>query len=197
MHATFFIYGFRSQQNDRYGKSPITRRPDNGRLSGRNNRSVRAMAWFRPASLSTVPEWRRALRSTEDPSWKYLRTCKPGSVLHLAMKAPSFIQDAPRGTPRSIYPPAGRAALLPAYLIFQPVGFTEMASSLTPSAGSYPAFSPLPRQAGAVSLSVALSVARPSPALPLPVRKHGALCCPDFPPPSLRRAAMERCAGCQ
>ena len=33
----FFIYGFRSQQNDRYGKSPITRRPDNGRLSGRNN----------------------------------------------------------------------------------------------------------------------------------------------------------------
>lgn len=44
----FIIYGFQSQQNDRYGKSPITRRPDNGRLSGRNNRSVRAMAWFRP-----------------------------------------------------------------------------------------------------------------------------------------------------
>ena len=31
-------------------------------------------------------------------------------------------------------------------------------------------------------LSVALSVVRPSPAAPLPVRKHGALCCPDFPP---------------
>ena len=39
----FIIYGFRSQQNDRYGKSPITCRPDDGRLSGRNNRSVRAM----------------------------------------------------------------------------------------------------------------------------------------------------------
>ena len=52
----FIIYGFRSQQNDRYGKSPITRRPDDGRLSGRNNRSVRAMAWFRPVRDSALKE---------------------------------------------------------------------------------------------------------------------------------------------
>lgn len=38
-------------------------------------------------------------------------------------------------------------------------------------------------------LSVALSVARPSPAEPLPVRKHGALCCPDFPPTLLQRVS--------
>src|SRR5690606_24864898 len=34
----------------------------------------------------------------------------------------------------------------------------------------------------AVSLSAALSVTPPSPMVPLPVRKHGALRCPDFPP---------------
>ncbi len=45
--------------------------------------------------------------------------------------------------------------------------------------------------------SVALSVARPSLAGSLPVRKRGALCCPDFPPPGRIRGATERCTGCQ
>ena len=56
-----------------------------------------------------------------------------------------------------------------------------------------PTFSSLPVEAlakadlaqtttSAVSLSVALSMAPPSPVMLLPVRKHGALCCPDFPP---------------
>ena len=43
-------------------------------------------------------------------------------------------------------------------------------------------FTLTPACAGAVSLSAALSVAPPFPVAPLPVRKHGALCCPDFPP---------------
>jgi hypothetical protein len=51
--------------------------------------------------------------------------------------------------------------------------------------GSYPTISPLPdnqkRPSGGI-FSVALAVALPSPTIPLPVRKHGALRCPDFPP---------------
>lgn len=47
------------------------------------------------------------------------------------------------------------------------------------------------------SLSAALSVTPPFPVVPLPVRKHGALRCPDFPPEPLRDRAAERCTGCQ
>jgi len=44
--------------------------------------------------------------------------------------------------------------------------------------GSYPTISPLPRKRGGI-FSVALAVRLFQDALP--VRKHGALCCPDFP----------------
>ena len=72
----------------------------------------------------------------------------------------------------------------PVYMAFQPVRFTKPSLSPAMLVGSYPTFSPLPppRGGSAVSLSAALSVAPPSPVMPLPVRKHGALCCPDFPP---------------
>ncbi len=66
-------------------------------------------------------------------------------------------------------------------MVFQPVGFTKLPRSHEALVGSYPTFSPLPAFRRAVSLSAALSVARPFPAAPLPVRKHGALRCPDFP----------------
>lgn len=72
-----------------------------------------------------------------------------------------------------------------------------------------PTFSSLPRRSlseggpslqlrrSAVSLSAALSMAGPSPSRPLPVRKHAALRCPDFPPRTLRHGAAERCTGYQ
>ncbi|MEN9742270.1 MAG: hypothetical protein RLZZ65_75 [Bacteroidota bacterium] len=47
--------------------------------------------------------------------------------------------------------------------------------------GSYPTFSPFPRQAEVVYLSAALSVPKKSLFTDLPVRKYDALCCPDFP----------------
>jgi len=47
----------------------------------------------------------------------------------------------------------------------------------TEAVGSYPTISPLPRSRGGM-FSVALSVGLP----PLPVRKHAALRCSDFPP---------------
>ena len=44
--ARYLFYGFRLQQNDHYGKSPITRRPDDRRLPGWNDYAVRVMAWL-------------------------------------------------------------------------------------------------------------------------------------------------------
>ena len=49
----------------------------------------------------------------------------------------------------------------------------------------------------AVSLSAALSVDHPFPSSPLPVRKHAALRCPDFPLSALRRTTVKRCTGYQ
>src|SRR5690606_33498149 len=83
----------------------------------------------------------------------------------------------------------GRAALLPpcggtpAYLVFQPVGFAVPPPSLGARWALAPPFHPcLCLAAIGGLLSVALSVAPPFPAALLPVRKYGALCCPDFPP---------------
>ncbi len=67
-------------------------------------------------------------------------------------------------------------------MVFQPVGFTKLPRSHGALVSSYLTFSSLPALRRAVSLSVALSVTRPFPNALLPVRKHGALCCPDFPP---------------
>ena len=74
----------------------------------------------------------------------------------------------------------------PVYMVFQRVGFTKLPCSHKALVSSYLTFSPLPPSCdgSAVSLSAALSVAVPFPARPLPVRKHAALCCPDFPPPA-------------
>lgn len=72
-------------------------------------------------------------------------------------------------------------------------------AALSPEAlvRSYRTFSSLPRQVVAVSLSAALSVDHPFPSGPLPVRKHAALRCPDFPPCTLRCRTVERCTRCQ
>ncbi len=72
---------------------------------------------------------------------------------------------------------------LPAYLVLQPMGFTKLPMSPPALVSSYLTFSSLPPHCcgSAVSLSAALSVAGPFLVRPLPVRKHGALCCPDFP----------------
>ena len=119
---------------------------------------------------------------------------------------PSSIWDRAHARPLSTYPPGSSGPPLacpktsaPAYLVFQLVGFTKLPRSHAALVGSYPTFSSLPPPCGgsAVSLSAALSMASPSPVIPLPVRKHDALCCPDFPPFPLRKRTTERCAGCQ
>ena len=127
------------------------------------------------------------------PFNKYPRIYKPDPVLRClaATKAPPSIWDHAHARPRSTYPLGSSGPPLsrprtgaPAYLVFQPVGFTKLPRSHAALVGSYPTFSSLPPSCDglAVSLSAALSMAPPSPVVPLPVRKHGALCCPDFPP---------------
>ncbi len=89
--------------------------------------------------------------------------------------------------------------VLPVYMAFQPVRFTKPLLSPAMLVVSYTTFSPLPPpcDGSAVSLSAALSVTPPSPVMFLPVRKHGALRCPDFPPLPQAEKAVERCTGFQ
>ena len=68
-------------------------------------------------------------------------------------------------------------------MAFQPARFTKQRTLLPALVGSYPTFSPLPTRTPAVSLSAALAVNFSFRKSPLPVRKSGALCCPDFPLP--------------
>ena len=99
----------------------------------------------------------------------------------------------------SIYPPRNSfpkkrnrtsSSLPEVYLIFQPIRFALPSASLRRRWALTPPFHPFlcwgTRQVLAISkgglFSVALAVPRPSPVKALPVRKYGALCCPDFPP---------------
>ena len=100
--------------------------------------------------------------------------------------APSFIYAARLPAGSSGLPPGnGRATHLdglrrplPVYLTLQPIRRAARHLAMA-SVGSYPAFSPLlciiTTQSGNF-LSHSLRRRRR-----LPVRKHGALCCPDFP----------------
>ena len=63
-----------------------------------------------------------------------------------------------------------------------PSGVRQRVSPHAP-VGSYPAFSPLPWES-ARDPGRSFSVTRLSPREDLPVKKDGALCCPDFPPPA-------------
>ena len=112
----------------------------------------------------------------------------------------------------SIYPPRNSfpkkrnrtsSSLPEVYLIFQPIRFALPSASLRRRWALTPPFHPFlcwgTRQVLAISkgglFSVALAVPWPSPVKALPVRKYGALCCPDFPP-WINRAAR-RLAPCK
>ena len=80
-------------------------------------------------------------------------------------------------------------------MAFQPARFTKQRTLLPALVGSYPTFSPLPTRTPAVSLSAALAVNFSFRKSPLPVRKSGALCCPDFPLPIAGQRQGGVCAG--
>ncbi len=112
----------------------------------------------------------------------------------------------------SIYPPRNSfpkkrnrtsSSLPEVYLIFQPIRFALPSASLLRRWALTPPFHPFQCWSTRLVLahsngglfSVALAVHWPSPVKALPVRKYGALCCPDFPPQSF--GAARRLAHCK
>jgi hypothetical protein len=86
-----------------------------------------------------------------------------------------------------------RESLIGTYLALQPIRFTRTPCHHSGPWALTPHFHPYPPVGGRL-FSAALSVDSHASEHLLPVRKYGALCCPDFPPPVWPEAA-ERDAG--
>lgn len=104
----------------------------------------------------------------------------------------SFISDLRRRRPLSTYPP-GRTSSpqAPVYLVFQPIRFTP-AGIADGGVSSYLAFSPLPFDKLRAVIFCGTCCC---PCGHLPVKKYGALCCPDFPRagfPGPRQSGLNR-----
>ena len=116
-------------------------------------------------------------------------TCKPGSVLsrkkasaiYLGLSLPAGSSGLPSGI--------GRATLLaPVYTTLQPIRRTAFRIPAEP-VGSYPAFSPLPENRRLFSVTLLC------PCGQLPVKKYGALRCPDFPPAGFPASGRPVCCN--
>lgn len=94
----------------------------------------------------------------------------------------SFISGVRCRTSQSTYPP-GRASnpQAPVYLVFQPIRFT-LTGITAGGVSSYLAISPLPASRRYLFCGTVCHTC-----VCLPVRKYGALCCPDFPQPQCGR----------
>ena len=104
---------------------------------------------------------------------KKTAVCKPGSVEFRHLSRPPVTERLHQPTLR-----VGRATLKPRFIwFFNPWGLPSPAS-LRGVVSSYLAFSPLP-----ASRRYLFCGTFRHPCGCLPVRKHGALCCPDFPLP--------------
>lgn len=136
-----------------------------------------------------------------------MQVCKPGSVSRLLgtpviyLDPDSHLDSIDLPTPESCRSRNRTSSSLPgAYLIFQPIRFAMPPSSLSGRWALTPPFHPYLLTDSGQALyqygglfSVALAVFWPSPAKSLPVRKYGALCCPDFPPSRNRKSDRTTC----
>ncbi len=124
-----------------------------------------------------------------------------GSVFckRISNRFPSFILSQHHCGDRTTYPPASdEQPLLPVYMVFQPIRCT--ASGVAIGTGELlPRLFTLTPLLQNVKPGRLFSVTLLYPHGYLPVRKHGALCCPDFPSRfSLRKSGtMERPAAMQ
>ena len=109
---------------------------------------------------------------------KKQQACKPGSVLCLREVFVIYLGHKSPYASSNLPPGIGRAILhAPVYMILQPIRCT--ATIVTNATGKllphlFTLIPPLARRL----FSVTLLCSREQ----LPVRKYGALCCPDFPP---------------
>ena len=117
---------------------------------------------------------------------KKQRACKPGSVLFQQEKCLSFISTDGHPSALATYPPASdeQSYMRRCTWSCNPSDVRTPGVAIG-AVGSYPAFSPLPSLSPAVVFCYVSFAFRQ-----LPVRKHGALRCPDFPP--LFRKATDR-----
>jgi hypothetical protein len=109
---------------------------------------------------------------------------------------PSFTWSCHHWQDHTTYPPAlDEQPLAPVYMVSQPIRCT--ASSVTTGTGELLphlfTLVPIPSTREGRLFSVTLLY----PHGYLPVRKYGALCCPDFPPPTFKSEAMEQPAALQ
>ena len=104
-------------------------------------------------------------------------------IIPLGTGLPRFSSDLPAPQSPRMEDRPGRP--LRSLFGLAPRGVYRAFDVATEAVGSYPTISPLPRKRGGM-FSVALSVGFP----PLPVRKHAALWCSDFPLPGRGQAAI-------
>ena len=146
-------------------------------------------------SFHTTNECERALHFQRALHEKSLCIYKPGpvstlrwtSIIYLADTLPCRSSDLPSGTlllqgdglSLLLHFEASGIHGLSARGVYQATPLTRHAGELLPHL--FILTIPI-TQDSAVSLSAALSVEGPFPTLPLPVRKHVTLSCPDFPP---------------
>ena len=171
-------------KRQRPGSCPMaTSEPDYGAI-GNGDISQNTGRIAHPRNPSATD--RRRVRTTYRPNRrcilrkKHSRAYKPGSVPSLSRGLYHLSRPAVTRTARQQPTPRHRASNPTTAgihgLATRETYWPERVA--TSAVGSYPAFSPLPSRPGRRSFSVTLL----SPREDLPVRKRGALRCPDFPP---------------
>ena len=113
-------------------------------------------------------------------------------VIYLDLKSPSGSNDLPPGKERAA-PCFAFRQNLPVYLVFQPIRFTRSGCHQPEPWALTPRFHPYPDAKGNETV-IFCGTCCFRRLRNLPVRKYGALCCPDFPPPFLQLGATEHVA---
>ena len=116
----------------------------------------------------------------------------PASIIYLGPSSLAASNDLPPGH-RASNPYSNRLhGTTPGIFGLSTHKVYPYAASLQHSVGSYPAFSPLPHLAMRRYIFCGTGCFHGVQPQNLPVRKYGALCCPDFPYPRTSRDTIEQ-----
>ena len=111
-------------------------------------------------------------------------------VIYLDLKSPSGSNDLPPGKERAA-PCFAFRQNLPVYLVFQPIRFTRSECHHPEPWALTPHFHPYPAAINRNGTVIFCGTCCFRRLRNLPVRKYGALYCPDFPLPALQPKATE------